>query len=252
MSSVTAPVRANRPPALVAPVVQGDAGQGEDVPAKTRSRSRACPSCRAARRCRTPAPPLMYATREPLAVVSVLPILKTHTEPAFPRPSKVSVPVSCAERREAVDAWGQGEAAQVPAREVDVAGLGREGVVRGDDRVLGRERCRIGGMDRARHDPGGKADDGRAGTDPEIAVDDRGPRVGHRGGPENGEGRRRAQRGAPRPSRRGVPLRPPLAPCVCPGALWRGGPLRSPPAPRGRWVCPGAIWNRSRRSPPPP
>jgi hypothetical protein len=36
----------------------------------------------------------MKTTPEPLAVVSVLPIWKTQTEPGFPRPFRVSVPVS--------------------------------------------------------------------------------------------------------------------------------------------------------------
>ena len=42
-------------------------------------------------------PPLMKATLDPLAVVSVLPIWKTQTAPGLPSPLRVSVPVSWAD-----------------------------------------------------------------------------------------------------------------------------------------------------------
>jgi len=42
-------------------------------------------------------PPLITATDEPLAVVSVLPILRMNTAPALPPALSVGIPVSCAD-----------------------------------------------------------------------------------------------------------------------------------------------------------
>ena len=96
VSSVTAPLRASIRPTLRAPVVIVMLVSARMLPTNVVP----VPSVAELPTCQNTLhgePPLFTSTRELLAVVSVLPILKMKTALAFPWASRMSVPVSCAE-----------------------------------------------------------------------------------------------------------------------------------------------------------
>ena len=98
VSSVTAPLRASALPEVFAPVVsvmlvRARMSPTNEVPVP---RVAELPTCQNALLQLLP-PLLMTVTDEPLAVVSVLPILNRNSAFALPRASRVSAPVSCAD-----------------------------------------------------------------------------------------------------------------------------------------------------------
>ena len=94
-SSVTAPFRARACPDTFAPVVKVMLVSARMLPASVVVVPRVAelPTCQNTLQSEPP-PVLMTLTTELLAVVSVLPILKTKTALALPRALRVSVPVS--------------------------------------------------------------------------------------------------------------------------------------------------------------
>ena len=96
VSSVTAPLRASARPIMFAPVVSVMLVSARMFPANevVVPSVAELPTCQKTLHCD---PPLIITTEEPLAVVSVLPILKMNTAAALPCALSVSVPVSCAD-----------------------------------------------------------------------------------------------------------------------------------------------------------
>src|SRR3954470_13389345 len=96
LSSVTAPLRASARPIIRTPVVSVMLVNASTLP----MRDVVVPAVAELPTCQNTLhaePPLIITTDEALAVVSVLPILKTKTAAALPNEFSVSVPVSCAE-----------------------------------------------------------------------------------------------------------------------------------------------------------
>src|SRR4051794_25770553 len=96
LSSVTAPLRASARPITCTPVVSVMLVNASTLPMK----DVVVPAVAELPTCQNTLhgePPLIITTDEALAVVSVLPILKTKTAPALPNALSVRVPVSCAE-----------------------------------------------------------------------------------------------------------------------------------------------------------
>ena len=94
-SSVTAPVRAKALPTRFAPVFRVMLSCARMFPWKAVVVPRVAEL--PTRHCAAQGLPPMNTTDEPLAVVSVLPIRKTHTAFGLPRELSVSTPVNCAD-----------------------------------------------------------------------------------------------------------------------------------------------------------
>jgi hypothetical protein len=92
-SIVTAPVLANALPFMRAPVTRVMLADARILPANAVPEPRVAelPTCQKTLDCR---PPLTMITDEPLAVVSVLPILKIKTALQSPWASRTSIPVN--------------------------------------------------------------------------------------------------------------------------------------------------------------
>src|SRR5688572_1433182 len=97
LSSVTAPLRASTRPDVSAPVVRVMLVSARMSPAKfvLVPRVAELPTCQ--KTLSHALPPLMTVTDEPLAVVSVLPILKRNSAFGLPSALSESAPVSCAD-----------------------------------------------------------------------------------------------------------------------------------------------------------